>query len=178
MSDIMLDLETLSTRPNAVIIVLAAIKFNRKGDLMPIEQLDTFYKRIDVKSCLELGLRADKNTIEWWKKQSPKIRYEALDHPVRSSLFIVLQEFKDWIDNNSRIWGNGDDFDCTILGEAYIRAGMEIPWKFYNTRDVRTIFDLAGITKYDLPDDNEHHALYDCYRQIVGVKIALKKLKL
>lgn len=176
MSEIMIDLETLSTRSNAVIIVLAGIKFSRKEDILPLEHMETFYRRIDIDSCTEVGLHIDDNTIKWWNDQEDSIRYEAMLNPVRDSLKNVLNDFKIWIQNSEKIWGNGSDFDCSILAEAYKRCDMKVPWKYYNTRDVRTIFDLGKIYYNQLPDDNKHHALYDCYRQIVGVKKAFKKL--
>ena len=174
--EVMLDLETLSTRPNAVILVIGAVKFTRKDNLQPLEKLDTFYKRITIHSCTKKGLRIDKNSLDWWKEQDKAIKYEAIDNPDRVSLEEALTEFKTWFGNCEKVWGNGDDFDCTILAKAYVRCNMEIPWKFWNTRDVRTLFDLGKVRKFDLPDINEHHALYDCYRQIVGVKRALKNL--
>lgn len=176
--EVMLDIETLSSRPNAVITVIGAIKFSRTGKLQPLEKLETFYRRINIQSCLHVGLQIDKNTLEWWNKQDKDAKYECIDNTDRVTLTEALNDFKTWFGNCEKIWGNGDDFDCTILDEAYTRTGIEKPWKFWNTRDVRTLFDLGCIRKYDLPNNNEHHALHDCYRQIVGVKKALKNLDL
>ena len=178
MTDIMLDLETLSVRPDAAIIVIGAIKFFRKGNMLSIEDSDKFYKRITVESCKEAGLRIDEPTMEWWKSQDKNVLYEALENPDRVPLKQALKEFTEWIGNSKCVWGNGDDFDCTILGESFSRCGMEIPWKFFLTRDCRTLFDLAGIKKADLPSGLEHHAIHDCYRQIVGVKRSLRILGL
>ena len=177
--DVMIDLETLSVRPDASILVIGAIKFPRRGYLRSINDLDTFYRRITQKSCIEVGLRTDETTLDWWKTQNNDIRYEALENPDRVELKQALLEFSDWIATDTYcIWGNGDDFDCTILSEAYHRCGLQVPWKFWNTRDCRTIFDIANIGIQDLLQDNKHHALFDCYRQIVGVRLALKKLRL
>ena len=172
--DIMLDLETLSTRPDAAIIVIGAIRFDRKGKILSIEDSDTFYRRISIKSCTDAGLRVDESTVAWWKNQDKNARYEALENTDRVSLKSALEDFSMWIGNKDVcIWGNGDDFDCTILGESFSRLNMKIPWKFWMTRDCRTIFDLANIKKRDLPTGSEHHALHDCYRQIVGVRRSL-----
>jgi DNA polymerase III epsilon subunit-like protein len=178
MTDIMLDLETLSIRPDAAIIVIGAIKFFRKGSMISMEDSEKFYRRITVESCKEVGLRIDKETLEWWKTQDKNVLYEALENPDRVPLKQALQEFTEWMGNSKYVWGNGDDFDCTILGEAFSRCGMQIPWKFFLTRDCRTLFDLAGIKKSDLPSGLEHHAIHDCYRQIVGVKRSLQFLGL
>ena len=177
MTDIMLDLETLSVRPDAAIIVIGAIKFFREGDVLPLEKSDTFYRRITIESCKKAGLRIDNSTVRWWKEQDKAVRYEALENPDRIPLNQALREFAIWMGNSTYVWGNGDDFDCTILGEAFSRCNMKIPWKFFLTRDCRTLFDLAGIKKSDLPSGLEHHAIHDCYRQIVGVKKSLSLLR-
>lgn len=174
----MLDLETLSVRPNAVILIIGAVKFSRAGSLKPLKKMDVFYRRIELDSCAELGMRVDKATVDWWKQQDEKVYYEALENPDRVPIRQALEEFSIWMRGCKKIWGNGDDFDCTILGEAYDLCAIEKPWNFWDTRDVRTLFDLAGVRKCDLPTDNEHHAVYDCYRQIVGVKRAFKKLRM
>lgn len=178
MTDIMLDLETLSVRPDAAIIIIGAIKFCRKGNILSLEDSDKFYRRITIESCKKAGLRIDNSTMKWWNEQAKDVRYEALENPDRVPLEQALQEFSIWMGNSTYVWGNGDDFDCTILGEAFSRCNMEIPWKFFLTRDCRTLFDLAGIKKADLPRGLEHHAIHDCYRQIVGVKNSLRRLSL
>lgn len=57
---------------------------------------------------------------------------------------------------------------------------IEIPWKFWNSRDTRTVYDLAGIDmkKISVPDNYKaHHALGDCLKQIEGLKQAFKILE-
>lgn len=176
--EVMLDIETLSVRPDAAIVVIGALKFSRTDKIRPMGEMDAFYRRIHIQSCKDVGLRIDKDTLIWWKSQPADIRYEALEDPNRVQLQQALCEFRDWMKPCEKVWGNGDDFDCTILGEAYSKCNLDIPWKFWNTRDCRTLFDLAGMSKDDLPPGNEHHALCDCYRQVVGVRKALKKLEL
>jgi exodeoxyribonuclease VIII len=75
-----------------------------------------------------------------------------------------------------KIWGNGSSFDCGILGEAYKRCGMTPPWKFYMERDLRTIMDIGKVKMCDLPQYGKHNAIYDCYRQIIGLQRAEKKI--
>jgi hypothetical protein len=184
MSEVMMDLECLSVRPHAVILVIGAVKFNRgetwddnineKG----LVKLDYFYKRIKINTCVDAGLHIDTATEKWWSEQDNDVKYEALKNPDRVTLKEGLQSFKEWFGNNSRtkIWGNGSSFDCTILGEAYKRCGMEVPWKFWLERDLRTIMDLGKVKMRDLPQYQKHHALYDCYRQIIGFQRAEKNL--
>ena len=183
MSDVMLDLETLSIRPDAVILVIGAIKFNRNYKYeeniskKDIYNLDYFYKRITIESCLNEGLRKDKETERWWNEQDDDIKEEAFSGENRISLKEALIEFSKWYGNSRCIWGNGSSFDCTILGESYNRCNIEIPWKFWLVRDLRTIMDIGNIRMYDLPDYNKHHALWDCYRQIIGLQKSIKNIK-
>jgi hypothetical protein len=177
MSDVMIDIETWSTAPNATILTIGAIKFDRKGGfLKPMGQYETFYVRVDPQSCEAIGCYTDPNTVKWWKNQSRQAQYEAIENPDKMPITEALTKLSKWIGNSRYIWANSPSFDCVILESAYERCGLEIPWKFWNTRDCRTIFDLSGIRKNTLPAGNEHYAVADCYRQIVGVKRALKKL--
>jgi len=184
MSEVMLDLETLSTRPNAAILVIGAIKFNRgekwkeSFKVKHLEKLDFFYTRIKIDSCVSASLHVDPETEKWWSEQDDEAIYEAIKNPKRVSLKEALKSFKEWFGDNTRtkIWGNGSSFDCTILGEAYKRCGMEIPWKFWLERDLRTIMDLGEIRACDLPQYGKHNAIYDCYRQIIGFQRAESKL--
>ena len=185
MSDIMIDLETLSTRPHAAILIIGAIKFDRTKTISEtctiadLALMDTFYRRITIKSCIRVGLHVDESTEKWWNEQDDDVKYEAISNPDRISLKEALKDFKKWLgrDRNLKIWGNGSSFDCTILGEAYKRCGMEVPWKFWLERDLRTVMELGGVQSSELPQYNKHHALYDCYRQIIGFQTSMKNIR-
>jgi len=184
MTDVMMDLETLSTRPHGVVLIIGAIRFNRGErwdkniDEKELKKLDVFYRRIKINSCVHSGLHIDETTEKWWREQEPSVQYEALHHPDRVTLKTALREFKEWFGSDSRtkIWGNGSGFDCSILGEAYARCGIEKPWKFWMERDLRTVMDLAGLYSSDLPQYKKHHALWDCYRQIIGFQMCERTL--
>lgn len=182
MPEIMLDLETISVRPDASIVIIGAIKFKRgekydeKKTYEDLDSKNVFYRRITLDSCKSIGLREDEETKEWWSQQDEDVRFEALDHPDRVTIKEALKDFSKWFMYSSCIWGNGSSFDITILGEAYAKCGMKPPWKFWLVRDLRTLFDLGRIRMKDLPDNGKHHALHDCYRQIIGLQKSLKNL--
>lgn len=169
MSDIMVDLETLGTNPNSVILSIGAVRFSRNERNEKYE--NNFYERISIDSCIEKKLDIDSTTMEWWKLQKEDVRYEALENPDRKPLKQVLTEFSKWFGSETnKIWGKGPSFDCSILANAYRKCDMEPPWKFWNERDVRTIMDLGNIKSYHLPNNQMHHPIADCKRQIIGVK--------
>ena len=70
----MLDLETLSVEPDAVVMTLGAVKFDPYTDNEPYAPL---YLRCDVEEQSEqYGRRIDDDTIAWWASQSQEIQDE------------------------------------------------------------------------------------------------------
>jgi len=177
MTEVMIDLETLSTSTNAAILTIGAIKFFRNKPIESLDKCDTFYKRIDLYSCKSIGLESNKETIKWWESQNSESKYEALKNPDRITIKNALIEFSEWFNNSNLIWSHGDDFDCVILGNAFRKCNLEIPWKYWNTRDTRTLYDISNVKISDLPQNNTHHALHDCYRQIIGIHKSFSNLK-
>lgn len=173
----MLDLETLSTRGHASILVIAAIKFDRNGNLPQVNKnnKDQFYAKISTDSCRKIDMHIDPKTVRWWEGQDAKIKDEVFGEP-REDLKTVLLLFSKWYGKSKTIWSHGATFDIPILAEAYNRCGLDPPWKFWVARDTRTLFDICKIKQEDLPTENLHNPLYDCWRQIWGVQEAIKRL--
>jgi exodeoxyribonuclease VIII len=176
MKDVMIDLETYSTEKNAIILTIGAVKFDRSFKEDTIEKCETFYKRINIDSCKKVGLVDCKQTMQWWENQEDEVKYEALLNSDREELKNVLKQFTKWFGKSIYIWGHGDDFDCVILEQAYKACNLKVPWKFWNTRDTRTLFDLANFDIKTVNVDKAHHALYDAYKQVLGVKRSIKLL--
>lgn len=135
---VMLDLETMSTEPNAAIVAIGAVRFNEK-------QVSTrvFYETISLKSCQNLGLHISAETVCWWLS---KDRDEETIKEIRASsatLPAVINRFNDWLCSHSasedlRIWGNGANFDNVIIKSAFKAVGLPHPWAFYHDRCFRT----------------------------------------
>lgn len=174
---IMVDLETLSTKSNAVILTIGAIKFDPTVESL---EGDLFYRKIDLNSYNNVnGFDLDLNTLCWWHKQVQQAREEAFLGDNRIPLTRALNEFKDWIGTNSYLWANGSIFDIPILCNAYNVLGMEEPWEYWNVRDTRTIYSLAKVDLKSCPLPENmvaHNAIADCYRQVIALKLAFKKL--
>lgn len=180
---IMLDIETLSTKSNAVILTIGAIKIGKDiintGILPPIESLNTFYRRINIQSCIDIGLETDPETIDWWKKQKAEAIYEAIENKDRIPIKEALQQFITWFgtDSNEEVWAQGIDFDCVILRNAFEKCGLVTPWKFWNCRDCRTMLNKTGIylktVEMEVCNRNanfvKHNALSDCYIQLIAL---------
>jgi len=175
--DVMIDLETLSTRAHAVVLTLGAIKFDRQAIQTPtLETMNTFYRRINLRSCMDLGLHQSESTIEWWSQQAPEARSEAFALEDRVEIWKVLDDFSQWFAGSTKPWSHGASFDVPILAEIYARLNKEPPWKFWNIRDTRTLYETFGVTNSDLPQANYHSAIHDCHRQIWGVQECYRRL--
>jgi hypothetical protein len=132
-TNIMLDLETWGDAVGSVIVTLGAVKFT-EGAI-----INTFYARIEPKSCTDLGLKMDPDTVLWWMSRSDAARQE-ITNPGREDLIPVLERFARWVDDpEARIWGNGSSFDNAMLEAAYKAARIRRPWKFSNDRCYRTV---------------------------------------
>ena len=167
MKHIMLDCETLGTTANAVILSIGAVKFDLVSD-----KIDDagFYASIDIESNLEYGRRIQEDTLLWWLKQDAAA--QQVFHEAKTNLAEAMIDLSDWIgDDSYTVWSNGADFDLPMLAHAYSQIGVEVPWKFWNSRCFRTYKNLPGAKDIRLPALGvKHNALSDAYQQAQTVQ--------
>tara|TARA_B100001109_G_C18592379_1_gene348474 strand:+ start:10 stop:549 length:540 start_codon:yes stop_codon:yes gene_type:complete len=167
----MIDLETLSTNPNAVILTLGAVKFDPYTVMKPYDDL---YFRVDVDSQTEMGRDVMQDTLDWWGKQPKEISEEALSDDDRLPLNDMVKAINKWSVGVDVFWCQGPLFDYAILQDIYTQLGHPQPWQYWQIRDSRTLFSLV-------PRDNEkreghHNALQDCIFQAKKVQKIYKQL--
>lgn len=176
LTDLMIDMETLSTATDASILTIGAVKFDPLGNDIVDNTMEKLYLTIDLDSSADLNLSIDDSTIDWWSRQSQ----QAIDHAFNNSDSIDIRDaFKQlykfgW--GCQRFWSNGAGFDIVICETVFKRLNMSPPWKYWQVRDVRTIFDL-GIDP-ERPPILKHHALEDAWNQAVGVQNVCRALRL
>ena len=175
MTHCMIDLETLHTCPNAIILTLGGIKFNPYSDTEPYDQI---YVKIDIDNQSELGRQSSDDTLSWWSKQPEKAKNEAFDVNNRLLLSDSLTKLTKWVWGADTIWGHGYGFDLTILEDAYRSCDMAIPWNFWQVKDSRTLFSLCKVDPRKSMQTDLHNALADAYYQAKGVQIAYKELNI
>lgn len=161
--DMMLDMETLDTSASAVILSIGAVRFNEKNIAD-----DAFYRVITLQSNLDEHRTISQSTLGWWMKQDAKAK-AVFEAPNQVTLGLALAEFRTWGGtplewDNTRVWANAPDFDCTIMKHAYGQQGE--PWKFWNTRCYRTIKNLQAARNVPKPANaGAHNALFDAIAQ-------------
>jgi hypothetical protein len=171
MKHVMVDIETLGTRPGSVILSIGACRFDESGI-----GVARFYRPIDVFDSLMNGLTVDTTTVGWWRMQSAEARGAlAPGRPLVETLG-AFQAFLNAVEG-SYLWAKGPDFDCVLLDAAYQATGVKRPWRYNLTRDVRTILSTAGLSPVNRdPGEVEHNALGDAVYQAKSVILAAEKI--
>jgi hypothetical protein len=181
----MVDLETMGTDPNTVILTVGAVPFGGDGNLI-MEDNFYFYERVQLQSYDKYKngeFNFSWDTLIWWLKQDKDPLEDAFLLQPRYPIWVVMQDFANWIsivcnmcnDNKINIWSHGKDFDVVVLQNAFKVCGIVCPWKYWDTRDTRTLYALAGIDMRDISMTKgfkSHNAVGDCFKQIEGIRRA------
>jgi len=176
MLNVMIDLETLGTSPDAPILSIGAVYFGPDtGELG-----NKLHLKLDfVEACK--GRHIDPETVKWWMSQSDDARAALLQSSTegKHSALYHLDRFLAKM-GGVKVWGNGATFDISMLENLYRQLGMETPWKFYNVRDVRTVVAMAEgiIDRSDFPFEGvKHDALADAIHQAKYVSAMWQMLR-
>lgn len=168
--DIMLDLETLSTRPDATILTFGAVKF----DPYSRDIGQGIYVKVDVDEQIALGRHVDNDTVEWWRRQADDVREEALGEQDRIGLDAFTAALNKFIVGTKNIWAQGPVFDIVILENLYRQLGKPAPWYYWQIRDSRTLLSTYGDPR-DRNKQGLHNALEDCISQAEAVQIVFAR---
>ena len=170
---IMTDLETLGTRPGAIVLSAAFVRFSDEAHMTI---------NLSIPDQEMLGLEKDESTLAWWRDQEAKVpgtwaRAASDPRPLAIALPYIVDWMKwacngdDWL-----IWCHGAPFDCPLLGEVYRRSNIACPWggrDFWRIQDTRTLYNLAGINPKDYAVPPPHVALNDAIGQTRAANAAL-----
>lgn len=177
---IVLDLETLSTRPDALVLSIGAVGLNKRGEILSGTE---FHLALD-QQAQQHRRHVSLDTLDWWSKQDKPARDASFTAPPTSQAFVAnaLSAFSDFVDQWSArdavcVWGNGCSFDNVILASLYKDWGIEAPWKFWNDRDMRTITAIFPHLKAMPFEGIKHHALHDAMHEAKQLSAAIEKLQ-
>lgn len=165
-TDVTNDIETMGTKSNAIICSIGSSSWNKHTGIIN----NNFHVTIDWKQALldypNLFSTSD-STILFWEKQNEIARLELKG---TTSLKDALSLFIEWWENNcnddTKVWGNGVEFDLTIMEHAFEVCNLVAPWNFRNKEHMRTIVNIGreylGINpKENLPFIGELHVSID-----------------
>lgn len=171
--DIMVDLETMDNVRSSAIVAIGAVQC----DLTTGKTAETFYRVVDLKDQLDIGMTINSETLYWWLEQSEGARL-ALTVSGKILLTDMCKSFSVWLESlegnteHLRLWGNGASFDNAIIRYAYRRCNLELPIKFWNDRDMRTILGFypkqmqESWRRNNIRKGVAHNALDDAKHQV------------
>lgn len=169
MIDVSVDIETLSLKPNAVVLSVG----------MTSTMASSAYSRsLDLHSQLEKSRHVGGDEVAWHLQEHMDMFIRDLQdcnkHFAVKKFFAEFQQhFDNTVGHNEfEVWMRDPDFDHVILQSLADDFGCQLPWTFRQTRSVRTIISLArqkmdsyeiGLPAYP---DNAHDALVDATYQL------------
>ena len=176
-----IDLETLGTSPDSVILSIGAVAVCTETG-----QIVKFYGACAVDSQRHRTI--SKSTLSWWESQSEDAR-KALDFAKSDdcpSLQDSLDRLTKWLGDLGQthdvyVWGNGSDFDIAMLNHAYKQISDFVPWNFRHSRDMRTLRDIClrlGLEpkiKAAVSRNGTHHNALDDAEYQAGIIMASLK---
>jgi hypothetical protein len=164
---VMLDIETLGTRPDTVVLSVGACKFNPHTSQTPHS---TVLWRPSAAEQLAAGRSVDHSTLEWWSQQAEHIRAEAFSDQNRISLSDFFSELNRYLVGVDKIWCQGPQFDLVILENLFEQNGHHRNWVYWQVMDCRTLFNLMPTDPRKAIQKNAHSADQDAYWQAVCVQ--------
>ena len=183
---VMIDLETLGTKPGSVILSIGAVAFNAE---QPETEWTTYNSGpILRRSCYDAGLVEDVNTVAWWRKQIDAEHlaggvdlYNFFDDTTNSlrsmHIAVALTELRHWFPNGASVWSNGANFDGVLLRCAYEAVNVSIPWAYYNEQCFRTM--KRQFVSVAAPEfvGTRHDALTDALHQTRYLQVIFARIK-
>lgn len=160
---LMVDIETLSTDPNAFITEFSVMLFD------PISgQVISCMSRCFDPWAEQQGSHIDGETMQWRQRQSAdRLRWDAISYYKLSE---GLRDLINFIEKHkpAKVWANDPTFDIAILNNAAKRElGRPVFTEFYKECSVRTAkFALEVARDEFIKLKNAHHADTDCLNQI------------
>lgn len=162
--DITFDLETCATTANAAVMQVAAVAWDRQATDNPFAVQNggvtveyphyvSFNEHVDLRTCLVDGFDFDPATVQWWARQSDAAK-EAVTDGLAEPIREVFERFVLWIQQTMRdskadsvcLWCQGMDFDGAILRNICHKYDIEMPFRYQQFRDCRSIILENAIT--------------------------------
>lgn len=163
--NIMLGLETTGFSESSAILSISAVEFNEECGIT-----NRFYNIVDLKSCVNRGMKIDASTFMYWMGRPEIERFPLMRDGIDLQTVLVL--FKSWLgEGNIQIWGNPASFSNNILRQAFNTCGLTCPFQIWDDRCYRTIVSsLPDIDKYaKKPRGESMLKVEHCARHIIDL---------
>lgn len=167
-TSILLDLETLDTKPSSIVTEIAVMAFDRAT----LEVQDWIVLHPDFFAQLAMGRTHTADTIDFHRRNGTLPTLD-VQTPLHVCLAYLTVFFDTW--KPARVWIQGTCFDRPIIESLCDAHHMPMPWNFSISRDARTIYDAAFPGKRHAK--RPHKALEDCQATLADLGAALRELQ-
>ena len=164
----MIDIETLGKGPNAMVLSIAAVKFDHNEVIKAVE----IYPDLDEQQ--QNYHQIDIDTLLWWMK-SKEILSEYLSKHRKNLNFCYHQLAFFLFDRTAetKIWSKSPRFDLQILENLW--NNHPHLWDYRSQGDVRMAeFKLQQRNIELKKSDKAHDSLSDCFAQVINVQEFLR----
>jgi hypothetical protein len=168
-NQMMVDIETLSTRANAVVLSVGAALFNFSG------VLHSWHWTLKLNEQIGRNRHIDADTLAWWMSQDSEIMRQAFKQEYAPRhMFLQLAEAATGATGAavSKFWAHSPAFDYVILDSLKQDLLCDVPWDHRSWLDTRTLSWMKG--KPMKRTDGQHNAERDAIMQAEWVIEALK----
>jgi hypothetical protein len=167
----MIDIETLGTEPDCVVLSVGAVKFDPFNSQEP--HAKTLWRpNVDQQTVAERSVLD--STLEWWAKQPQHIQDEAFNEEGRMFIAEFMQDLNKYLVGVDKIWCQGPQFDMVILEHLFKQFNHHRGWAFWQIMDCRTVFNMMPVDPRKAIQQNLHSADADAYYQAVCVQQSYK----
>lgn len=174
-SDLMIDIETLGTSDDTIVLSVGVAMFNWERPDDPVKPVTEF--GIDVKEQEKMGRTLSIDTLMWWMQQSDKARRIFDESQHRLSCMEAVVQIVNAVSLADGVWANGPDFDCRILGHLTKQILPQSKWPFWKNRCVRTMKGLYPEASSIKFVGTAHNALADAVHQAEQMRSVSRYLK-
>lgn len=138
---LMIDLETLGLEPTSVIVSAGVIAFDRELGVA----LRGLRLVLDRPEQVAAGRTTTPSTLKWWGEQSPEAQRVLTDPQLPHFLAVpqLARYCEEYLKGGASVWGNGFDFDGSMLVHYLAGFGHPVPWSYRGHSCYRTLRRLV-----------------------------------
>lgn len=178
---LMIDIETLDTKPSAIVLSVGGCFFDLDNPNTTIQELyqNSIYLELNPKEQENKNRTISIDTLTWWLNND--LNLKAFFENISINTGRNLKLLSDFIISNQikSVWSKSPSFDMNILDSLFSDFNMTFPIGFRDRFDVRTVLEirkLTEISKIKL-QGNGHHALNDAINQTLMICNVLNHIK-
>lgn len=180
-----LDIETLGTKSNAVILSIGVTPWELSSENYDIDRWvnESLFVKLSASSQREMGRTIDQSTLDWWKKQNASaiqtsVTPSGLDQDPAAAIETLRRYITPRYDNSSRVFIRGS-LDQLCIDDLCDQLGIPPLFPYNAYRDFRTAIDIIygssngyvevdinAISGYNWASLVSHNPVHDCVRDV------------